>query len=136
MERQLLSGNAKYVLSSMLICCLWVCAVPAAARAQAKFSSATCSVQVVKTGPMVQSQIKCTAQVTELNPTNASTTLNYTLQSSTDGGKTWSDLQQGGTIVTSGVNGTANFDSGWLVLGSGSPPKGVSYRAVCNGSYI
>jgi hypothetical protein len=42
MKWQLLSGNGKLVLISMLIFCLWARAVPAAARAQAKFSTASC----------------------------------------------------------------------------------------------
>lgn len=61
MERQLLSGVGKRVLNSMLVCCLWVCAVPADARAAAAFSSATCSIQKVTMGGKSEWGIKGTA---------------------------------------------------------------------------
>jgi len=132
MKWQLRLGKGKLVLSAMLICCLWVCAVPAAARAQAKFSSATCSVQVVK-GKMVTYQIKGTAQVTGLVPQNASATVNFKFQTSTMAG-VWSDMSQGASVTTTGVDGTANFDTSWLMMGA--PANGQQYRVVCSGGYI
>jgi hypothetical protein len=41
-----------------------------------------------------------------------------------------------GTITTNGVNGTADFDTGWLTLQNGPPPQGAQYRVSVSGFYI
>lgn len=133
MKRQLLSANGKRALGSMLICCLWVCAIPAAARAQAKFSNATCSFQMVNTRPATF-QIKGTAQVTGLNPLNASTTVTFTFETRANANANWTNLGTTVQQTTNGVNGTANFDTGWQpTMAAG---QGVQYRVSVTGSYI
>lgn len=134
MKWQLRFGNGKLVLNSMLICCLWVCAVPAAARAQAKFSSATCSVTKVTVGSGSSWKISGTAQVTGLNPQNASTSVTFTFQSRANANAPWTDLSITVTQTTNGVNGTANFDSGLQNIAP--PAQGAQYRTSVSGFYI
>lgn len=134
MRTQLLSGVGNRVLSSVFICCLWACVVPADARAQAKFSSATCASQSVTNGKMVQWQIKGTAQVTGLNPGGASTTVTFTFQRKANGAMNWTDLSPTVTQTTNGVNGTADFDTGWQNISA--PGQGDQYRVSVNGFYI
>ncbi len=121
------------VLTSVFICCLWVCTVPASARAAASISSVVCTDQNVMVGKMGQWQIKGTAQVTGLNPQNAQTMATFQFQVSNDGGKTFSDMNLKVTGTTTAVNGTANFDTGWQNF---APAKGQQFRVVVSASYI
>lgn len=57
MGTQQLSGAGKRVLSSMLVGCLWVLAIPAGARAAPAFGNPVCSVQSVGGGGMTVWQI-------------------------------------------------------------------------------
>lgn len=120
MERQLLSRVEKRVLSSMLICCLWTCAVPASARAAASFSAAQCYVTKVTMGGHDEWSIRGTASVKDLVPPNASVTVTFTFQRKANGAKNWTNVS--GTVqqTTNGINGNANFDSKGLSL----PPPG------------
>lgn len=134
MKWQLRFGNGKRVLSVMLMCCLWVCAVPAAAKAQAKISSATCTVKNIQTPMMDQWKIYGAAQVTGLVPQNASTTASFRFQTSNDGGKTWSYMNAKESDTTTGVGGTANFTTQLYTIGQ--PAKGQQYRVIVSATYI
>ena len=70
MGTQMLSGVGRRVLGSMLICCLWVFAIPASAKAATAFGDSVCSVQSVTGGGNTIWQIKGTTSVTGLNPGN------------------------------------------------------------------
>jgi hypothetical protein len=136
MKWQLRFGNGKRMLNSMLICCLWVFAIPAAASADPMFSSPTCSVQQITQGRMVQWNIKGTVSVTGLPnpPGNQSTTAKFEFQTSKDNGTTWSDMNITVSITTRASGGTANFDTSWIVIGM--PAKSQQYRVVISGGYI
>ena len=60
------------------------------------------------------------AQVTGLNPQNASVTVTFAFQTRVNDKAPWTNLPTTVELTTNGVNGTANFDTGWQSL----PPQG------------
>ena len=98
------------------------------------FSGATCSVQLLQQGKMKDWNISGTAQVTGLNPQNASTTVTFTFETRPNKNANWAGMNITSTITTNGVNGTANFNTSNAVIGA--PAQGQQYRVLVSGSYI
>ncbi len=78
--------------------------------------------------------ISGTAQVTGLNPQNASTTVTFAFQTRANANAGWQNLNLTATLTSNGVNGTANFNSPWLPMGP--PGQGAQYQTVVSGFYF
>lgn len=124
----------KRALGAVLVSCMWVCALPGDAQAQAKFGETTCNVQKINMDGKDQWQIKGATSVTGLNPQGASTTVLFTFQRMVKGSGTWTDLSPTVQQTTNGVLGTAKFDTGWI--GMAAPGQGDQYRVFVTGFYI
>lgn len=137
MTSQRRSGASKHVTFPVILCCLWVFAVPADARAQ-QFDKPSCIVQSVNRQGVTTWQIKGTVDVSGLiaNPNNTTVEVKAKIlfQKRAKGAADWSDMVDI-TITTTTSNGTAKIDTGFKNF-TPAPAKGEEYRISVSGAWM